>query len=71
MLAMCACVRAKLRVHDDSAVGRVGQNIFLSGPPGRLDVQLPRSQDTFFDFGLGLCGDVQLSLTSVSVYLSR
>ena len=63
-------MRAKLRVRDNSAVARVGQ-INLSGPAGRLAVHLPRSQDTFFAFGLGLCEDVQLSLTGVSVYRSR
>ena len=59
-----ACVRAKLRVRDDSAVARVGR-INLSV------VRLPRSRDTFFAFGLGLCQDVQLSLTSVSINRSR
>ena len=63
-LALRACVRAKLRVRDDSAMARVGQ-INLSV------VHLPRSRDTFFAFGLGLCEDVQLSLTSVSVNRSR
>ena len=62
--ACVACVRAKLRVRDDSAMARVGQ-INLSV------VHLPRSRDTFFAFGLGLCEDVQLSLTSVSVNRSR
>ena len=32
---------------------------------------LPRSRGFFFAFGLGLCEDVQLSLTSVSVFRSR
>ena len=65
---MRACVRAKLRVRDDSAVARVGQiNLSVVRPSVRL-----RGPETiFFAFGLGLCEDVQLSLTSVSVNRSR
>ena len=71
-LALRACVRAKLRVRDDSAVARVGQiNLSVVRPAGRPSVRHPRSRDTFFAFGLGLCEDVQLSLTSVFVYRSR
>ena len=63
-----ACVRAKLRVRDDSAVARVGRtNLSVVRPA----VRHPRSRDTFFAFGLGLSEDVQLSLTSVFVYRSR
>ena len=43
------CVRAKLRVRKDSAVARVGQIVLSVVRPS---VQLPRSRDTFFDFGL-------------------
>ena len=65
---MRACVRAKLRVRDDSAMARAGQiNLSVVRP----SVRLPRSRDTFCAFGLGLCQDVQLSLTSVSVNRSR
>ena len=67
-LALRACVRAKLRVRDDSAMARVGQiNLSVVRP----SVHPPRSRDTFFAFDLGLCEDVQLSLSSVSVNRSR
>ena len=78
--ACVACVRAKLRVRDDSAVARVGRtNLSVVQPSGRPAVQPsgqpavrhPRSRDTFFASGLGLSEDVQLSLTSVFVYRSR
>ena len=41
----------------------------LRGAARRVPL-LPRSRG-FFAFGLGLCEDVQLSLTSVSVFRSR
>ena len=64
-------MRAKLRVRDDSAVARVGL-MDLSGDPSVRPLIWPaRSRDSFFAFGLGLCEDVQLSLTSVSVFRSR
>ena len=66
-----ACVRAKLCARDDSAVARGGRMEFVSGPSVRPSVRLPRSRGVFFAFGLGLCEDVQLSLTSVSVFRSR
>ena len=42
----------------------------LRGAARRRVPLLPRSRG-FFAFGLGLCEDVQLSLTSVSVYRTR
>ena len=65
-----ACVRAKLCARDDSAVARGGRMEFVRWSV-RPSVRLPRSRGVFFAFGLGLCEDVQLSLTSVSVFRSR
>ena len=62
------CVRAKLRVRDDSAVARVGQiNLSAVQLAGRLASAVPGH---FLCFRPGFFDDVQLSLTSFSNYRS-
>ena len=68
-----ACERSCVCPLDD--VVSVAGRFFGKSPPGRGAARrgvplLPRSRG-FFAFGLGLCEDVQLSLTSVSVFRSR
>ena len=69
-----ACERSCVCPRDD--VVSVAGRFFGKSPPGRRGAArrrvplLPRSRG-FFAFGLGLCEDVQLSLTSVSVFRSR
>ena len=65
-----ACVRSCVRVAILQWLGVAGWSL-SGGPSVRPSVRLPRSRGVFFAFGLGLCEDVQLSLTSVSVFRSR
>ena len=61
------CVRACVRSCVCVTIPQwLGLAILICQWSGRPAVRHPRSQDTFFAFGLGLFEDVQLNLTSIS-----